>query len=540
MTSTFMGLEMGKRAVSAHEQALRVTGHNLSNVSTEGYSRQRAEFATFDPIYLPGLNRAETAGQLGQGVIVSRIERVRDELLDKRIVAEAGKEGFWRARDPYLQQIDAMYLEVGDNSLRARMLDFWQGWQELSHNPADMPPRTALVARGESLVDSIHDRFLGLKTLQSQANEDVYLSVGQINDLSRQIAALNETIEKVKAQGDEPNDLYDRRDLLVDALSTVMSVSVERRDSDEFMLHTGGVILVQGKVARSLEVKIDVDAEGYGRITWTDTGALFEPAKESGSLSALLELRDQTIAQEIQVLDNITMNFIDLVNEAHRPGYGINGRTGLDFFTERHWTTNAQGNYDRNGDGEYDSSYIFRMNGANALEERAQIGLEGTIALSASGGADGLVQVPYYAEDTVADLIARINNSGADVVARLNRDGVLQLKGTVNGGDAPDFVIRHIEDSGHFLEGYAGVLASSGPEGAFDWGRADAVAALAPEAGGYSTAPVAHPSGWIELNPVLASEAASIASGYGQNGRPANPGNGDAAQAIAAIQNTRV
>jgi flagellar hook-associated protein 1 FlgK len=539
-----MGLEIGKRAVSAHEQALRVTGQNLSNVSTEGYSRQRAEFQTFQPIYLPGLNREETAGQLGQGVIVSRIERIRDELLDKRIVAEAGKEGFWQTRDPYLTQIDRMYLEVGDNSLRARMNDFWQGWQELAQNPADLAPRTALVSRGMSLIDSIHDRFGQLKALQDQANEDVYLSVEKINDLTRQVATLNETIEKVKAQGDEPNDLYDRRDLLVDELSKMISVSVERRDSDEYMLHTGGVILVQGRVARSLEINSGIDSAGYGEITWADTRAVFEPAKESGSLSSLLEMRDQTIAHEIQVLDNITMNFIDLVNEAHRPGYGINGRTGLDFFTEHHWTTNAQGNYDRSGDGENDSSYIFRINGVNKLEERAQIGLEGTITLSSSGGEGALAEVPYYAEDTVADLVTRINNSGADVVARLNREGQLQLKGTVSknpeGGENPDFVIRHIEDSGRFLEGYAGVLAASGPDGAFDWNAADAVASLAGGAGSFSTAPVTHPSGWIELNPVLLTEAASIASGYGENGRPANAGNGSAAQAIASIQNSPV
>jgi flagellar hook-associated protein 1 FlgK len=535
-----MGIEIGKRAVSAHETALRVTGHNLSNISTEGYSRQRAEFKAFEPIYLPGLDREETPGQLGQGVVVSRIERVRDELLDKRIVAEAGKDGYWAARDPYLRQLDGMYLEVGEDSLRHKMNVFWEGWQELAQHPADLPPRQALAERGKSLVDSIHDRFGILKGMQNQVNEDVYLTVDKINDLTQQIAKLNDTIQKVKAQGDEANDLYDRRDLLVDDLSKMMNVTVEKRDSDEYMLHTGGLILVQGRIARQLEITSGIDTEGYGRLNWADTKQEFAPAPQSGSLSALLELRDKTIEDEIQVLDNITMNFVDLVNEAHRPGYGLNGRTGLDFFTEHHFVTNVQGNYDRNGDGEYDSSYVFRINGTNRLEERAQIGLAGTIVLSASGLEAETVDVPYYPEDTVSDLITRINNSGADVTARLGREGVLQFKGTVTKDrDEPDFVIRHIEDSGRFLEGYAGVLAASGPEGAFDWGGPDAVNALAADTV-VSTAPVAHPSGWVELNPVLVNEAASIASGYGENGRPANVGNGEAAQAIAAIQNTRV
>lgn len=543
MTSTFSGLELGKRSLGVHEQALQTTGHNLSNASTEGYSRQRVEFAEMDPVFMPGLNREDRPGQLGQGTVVSRIERIRDELLDRRIVAQAGGEGYWKTRDPYIRQLDQMYLEVGDNSLRAKMDAFWDGWQELSRHPADSAPRTALLERARTLVDGIHDRFQGLKGLQDMADEDIMLTVERVNELSRQIAGLNNDIQKIIAQGDRPNDLFDRRDLLVDKLSSIIEITVDRRDSDEFMLHTGGIVLVQGGIGRQFEITRGVDTEGYGRISWADTGDIFEPTRGRGSLSALLELRDDTIERELRTLDNLAMNFVDLVNENHRAAYGINGRTGLDFFTEHHFVTNVDGNYDRDGDGEYDSTYIYRVNGANTLDERAQVGLEGTITLSAfdpaGAGGETLTQIPYYAEDTVADIVSRINNSGADVTARLNREGRLSLRGTVTESrDDPDFVIRHIEDSGRFLEGYAGLLQASGPDGAFDWGAEGAVAAFS--GGDYSTAPVAHPSGWIEVNPVLLRETASVASGYGENGRQANPGNGDAALAIAAIRNTVV
>jgi flagellar hook-associated protein 1 FlgK len=102
----------------------------------------------------------------------------------------------------------------------------------------------------------------------------------------------------------------------------------------------------------------------------------------------------------------------------------------------------------------------------------------------------------------------------------------------------PDFVVRHIEDSGHFLTGYAGLLNASGAAGAYDWNRADAVASLRSDAPLWETAPIAHPSGWIEINPALARDPSSVAAGFGENGRPANPGNGEAAQAIASIRNT--
>ncbi|MDR2602835.1 MAG: flagellar hook-associated protein FlgK [Spirochaetaceae bacterium] len=540
MTSTFAGLEIGKRGVMAHENALQVTGHNLSNASTDGYSRQRIELGAMEPVYLPGLNREETPGQIGQGVVVSRIERIRDELLDKRIVAQAGGEGYWGARDPYIRQMEQLYLEVGENSIRSKMDAFWDGWQELANKPADMAGRSALLRRGETLMDGIHERFKGLKTLQKMANEDITLTVDRVNELSRQIAGLNRDIQRIEAQGDRPNDLYDRRDLLTDELSSIIDITVERRDSDEYMIHTKGMILVQGKIGRQFEITSGINTDGYGRITWSDTQEVFAPSEKSGSLSALLELRDGTIKSEIQSLDNMTMNFIDLVNESHRPGYGINGKTGLDFFTEAHFTTNVSGNYDRNGDGEFDSSYIFRINGYNELQENAQIGIEGVITLSASNPANPneTATIPYYPEDTVAELIQRINNAGADVNVRINHEGRLSLKGTPSGNEAnPDFVIRRIEDSGMFLADYAGVLQRGQ---VYDWNQADAVNALAGEAPVFSTAPVANPSAWIDINAAIKSDITSIASGYGENGRPANPGNGDAAQKIASIRNNIV
>ncbi|MDR1219904.1 MAG: flagellar hook-associated protein FlgK [Treponema sp.] len=540
MTSTFTGIEIGKRAINANEQAINTTGHNLSNASTKGYSRQRIEFSAFDPIYLPGLNREQTAGQIGQGVVIQRIERARDQLLDRRIVAQASNEGYWGSRDPYVRMLEQAYLEPGENSIRSKMDAFWDSWQELATYPSDTAPRNAVIERGKTLVDAIQDRYSRLKGLQDMADEDITLRIQQVNKLTREIAGLNHDIQRIKAQGDNPNDLLDRRDLLVDQLSSYVNITIDSRDPDEYMVHTDGMVLVQGSIGRQFALEpapaLPDGTQGYSRITWADTGE--EMHFRSGGVAALVDLRDETIQQEIQTLDSMTINFVDLVNEVHRNAYGLNGSTGEDFFTERHFVTNVNGNYDRDGDGEYDSTYLFRISGVNKLEEREQIGLEGAVTLSAG---DGTVNVPYYPTDTVADVISRINNSGADVTARLNRDGRLTLKGTPTGSaDTPDFVIRHIEDSGHFLAGYAGVLGAGGAEGAYDWAQADAVDALRASAADFSTAPVAHPSGWIEVNFALVKDPVSVAAGFGENGRAANPGNGEAALAVASLRNTDV
>ncbi|MDR2194873.1 MAG: flagellar hook-associated protein FlgK [Treponema sp.] len=540
MTSTFTGIEIGKRAVNVHEQAINTTGHNLSNASTEGYSRQRIELSAFEPIYLPGLNRKQTAGQIGQGVVIQRIERVRDQLLDRRIAAQAGNEGYWSTRDPYVRMLEQVYLEPGENSIRGKMDSFWDSWQELATYPSDTAPRNAVIERGRTLVDAIHERYGSLKGLQDMVDEDITLRIQQVNKLSSEIAELNRDIQRVRAQGDNPNDLLDRRDLLADRLSSYIDITIDTRDPDEYMIHTSGMALVQGSIGRQFALEpapaLPDGTQGYSQITWADTGENIH--FRSGSVAALIDLRDETIQEEIQTIDSMTIHFIDLVNEVHRKAYGLNGSTGQDFFTEHRFVTNVNGNYDRNGDGEYDSTYLFRINGVNKLEEREQIGLEGAITLSAG---DGTVDVLYYPTDTVADVVSRINNSGADVTARLNRDGFLTLKGAPTGNaDTPDFVIRHIEDSGHFLTGYAGVLNGGGAEGAYDWAQSDAVGALRGSAADFSTAPVAHPSGWIEVNSALVKDPASIAAGFGENGRAANPGNGEAALAIASIRNTEV
>jgi len=539
MTSTFSGIQIGKRGVMAHQDALNVTGHNLTNMNTRGFSRQRVEFSSFEPIYLPGLTRAQSAGQIGQGVISNNITRLRDELLDRRIIAQAGEQGYWQARDRYIREMEHIYLEPGSLSVRGNMDHFWDAWQELANHPSNMAQRHAVLERGRTLIDSIHQRYHDLSTLQNRADEEIRMTVFQINDLSTRIAGLNETIQNIQAQGDNPNDLLDRRDLLVDELSSMLNITVDNRDPDEFMVHTNGFILVQGRIGRQLDLQLNRET-GYADIVWSDTRSdlEFRNNGRSGSLGALVNLRDNTIRSEIQTLNNMTMNFVGLVNEVHQNAYGLNGVTGVEFFVEHPFVTNINGNYDRSGDGEYDSSFIFRVSGSNSLEPRAHVGLSGVITLS---GPQGNVEIPYFPTDTVADVLNRINNSGAEVTARLDRDGRLTMTATPSlNRENPDFVIRHIEDSGRFLEGYAGLLAASGPEGAFSWNVPDAVNALVGGPTTWQVAPIAHPSGWVEVNPALFRDPMAVAAGFGENGRPASPGNGEAARAIAAIRNTEV
>ncbi|MFW5796735.1 MAG: flagellar hook-associated protein FlgK [Alkalispirochaeta sp.] len=546
MQSTFSGIELGKRSVLAHQRALQTVGHNLSNASTEGYSRQRIHLNATPPIYRPQLNRAETPGQIGQGVDIARIERVRDGLLDGRILTASGDRSYWDTRDRYILQMEQVYNEVGDSSVRNLMDRFWDGWQELSLYPDQRAAREAVLQRGQALVEGIRLRYNSLDRIGAMVEQEIQGNVTEANVLIRDIAAVNEEITNVKAAGDSPNDLMDRRDLLVDKLSEVIDITVDDRDPDEFSVYTAGFHIVQGRIARPFDVAPDRENEGYSEVIWEHSGE--EVRFRGGALGALQELRDDDLRTEIQALDSMTINVVDLVNEIHREGYGINGRTGQDFFTEYPAILNAQGNFDADQDGTFDESLIFRVNGSNELDLQAQIGLSGTMRLPAStpGAENGLLDVAYRPTDTVEDVISRINNSGADVVARLNRRGELEFKATpATAGEHRDFVLRHLEDDGQFLTGYAGLLAESGPAGAFRADQADAVLSLRgvaadESAAGYAVAPLQHPAGWVEVNPDIVAEPASIASSFSVAGDPGETGDGRAALAIAGIRNNPV
>ena len=129
MGSTFSGIELGKRSIMAHTQAITTAGHNISNASVEGYSRQRVQMKEFDPLYRPDLERPERAGMIGQGIDVQSVNRIRDEMLDQRIVSRQHYESYWDTRSQYYTMLEQIYNEPADVSVRTNMDKFWESWQ---------------------------------------------------------------------------------------------------------------------------------------------------------------------------------------------------------------------------------------------------------------------------------------------------------------------------------------------------------------------------------------------------------------------------
>ena len=533
MANAFSGIELGKRSIMAHSQQIQTAGHNISNADTEGYTRQRVQVKTFDPLYRPDLSRAETPGQIGQGTTIESVSRLRDELLDSRIVSQSNVESYWSTREKYFSMIEQVYNEPHEISVRTNMDKFWQSWQELSVHPESKAARQAVVTRGQSLANSVSQQFKSLSGIGTQINGDIQASVKQINDYASQIAGINGEIVRSKAMGDNPNDLMDRRDLLVEKLSSLANITVDARDNDEFMVHIDGQILVQGSVNRSFTLETQTDGKGYDKVLWSDTG--IEASVSGGQLGALLELRDVDLREQIQSLNSMAVNFSSLVNDVHRSGIGANNVSGLDFFTTYPFVEDVRGNFDSNGDGAVDSTYLFSMKGTNVLNPQEKVGFEGVIVLS---GQSSSVSVPYYPNDTVAQVVDRINDSQSEVKAFLDRNNQLVLKATSAADkNNPDFVIRHVEDSGLFLSGYTGILSSSGEEGAFDYARADAADVLT---GSFDVAPLVNPAEYIAVNAKIVNDVNNVAAGFPDGRGRSMMGDGRSAVEIAAIRNTQV
>jgi flagellar hook-associated protein 1 FlgK len=276
---------------------------------------------------------------------------------------------------------------------------------------------------------------------------------------------VNQQIVQVEAHGDKPNDLLDRRDLLVEHLGRLVNLTTDNRDPDEFTVHIDGHVLVQGAAHRSFSISPMEGAvgglPGFSDVRWGDTGE--QAVITGGKLGALVGLRDDDLRAELQSFNTMTLGFTDRVTEVHRSGMGANGVGGLDFFVQEPYVVSAQGDYDADGDGAMDRTYLQRIGGINPLEGSMLTGLEGVITLS---GRNGNIEVPYRPTDSTDRIIERINDAPGEVKAYLDQNNRLVLKATAAAdSDNPDFVIRHVEDTGYFLTAFAGLLAAPGAGG---------------------------------------------------------------------------
>jgi flagellar hook-associated protein 1 FlgK len=516
MNSTFMGLEIGKRGLMSHQQAINVTGHNIANAENKEYSRQRVVITAADPLYVPSLNRSNAPGNIGQGSVVQSIERIRDTFIDDRIVSEKNTMGYWKVRNDFLYQVQTVYNEPSDQALRSRLDELWKSWEELSKYPEMRSTREVVKEKAVNLSHEVNAIYSQLYDLKLDANRQIAHRVEEINMYAKDLRDLNERILKAEALGDKPNDLKDRRDALIEKLSGLLDISVGRSDKDETIVYIGSENLVQGEIIRPLDVVQDSEKDGLYKVVWKDTGR--DITIRGGELAALLDIRDKVIRQNINDINSFAANLTDLTNEVHRDGFGRNNSTNVNFFRELMLSDNVDGNVDLNNDGVNDTSAIFKVSGNNKIDASAAIGISGTLTFAANNEMDSPVQIDYNVSDTALTVIKKINDAHMGVVAYLNHNGQLALKGTVaQDTDKKNFMIRHLEDTGQFLVGLAGILKQSGPQGSFDYRRIDDITKFLPGREHITITPKFNPAAYMAVSAAVRQDVDRIAAARGKD-----------------------
>lgn len=326
MASTFFGLEIGRRGIQTQQRALDVTGHNISNANTDGYTRQRALMQATDPYAYPGYNRPTGPGQLGTGVEVTEIERVRDAFIDTQVRHENSPAGEWNARMGTLAKLEAVLNEPSDTGLRSVLTQFWSDLQTLVNRSDDGSVRKVVRQSGIEVANTFNSLDQRLAAIQQDLNNSVGIKVDQVNNLADQVYKLNKQIVQVESLGDNANDLRDRRDVLIDELSTLAKINTSENSNGSVTVTIGGRILVNDQSANKIKT-VNAGPYNYSSVVWDNDDTAVNLS--SGEIQGMIYSRDVITEDKRAEINNMALRFMTLFNGQHQLGYGLDSNTDV-------------------------------------------------------------------------------------------------------------------------------------------------------------------------------------------------------------------
>jgi len=338
-----------------HQRALQTTAHNVANASTDGYTRQRVVMVPTLAYPVPAMNRPGGQGwQVGTGVDVQEIRRIRDEFLDSQIRRETGTLGRWEQIQYVLEQVEIVFNEPSDTGLSTLLSQFWASWQELAKNAESSPVRMTVIETAVALAEAFNHSARQLDTIMGDIKQALDLKVKEVASLCRQIAELNVQIKNVVTSGDQPNDLLDRRDLLLDRLSKIIDFTVERNTDGTINIKVGDTSLLEVDKVNlpdisnsTVELQVN-DAQATLTITADEESTIF--TIKGGEILGLGEAYN-LVSKYRSDLDTLAAELAEAINGLHEKGFGIEDppRSRL-FFVPATGTEIDAGNISVNGD----------------------------------------------------------------------------------------------------------------------------------------------------------------------------------------------
>ena len=300
MASTFFGLNIGKSGLFTYQTGLNTTAHNVANATTKGYTRQ-----LIDQSATRAIRTYNHTGMAGTGVQVNSIYQVRDAYLDKKFMYNTSLQGEYANKSYYMTELQSYFNEITVTGFTKNFDNFSSALQSLVNDPSNKTTRTQVTQYGENLTEYLNSLSTNLTMIQEECNTEIKNQVDRINSIAEQICTLNSQINGVEINGTIANDLRDQRQVLIDELSTYVSVEVKEQTVREgsgvstFEVKINGQILVDSydynklKLVPREKLANQNDMPGMYDVVWQNDTAFNALGEDvSGSLKAIIQMRD--------------------------------------------------------------------------------------------------------------------------------------------------------------------------------------------------------------------------------------------------------
>jgi len=514
MLSTFMGIELAKRAIQNNQQSIYIIQNNITNAENPDYSRQTVTLQEVPPLWLPGISTMSTSsGQVGQGSVVALIDRIKDMFLDGKINNETSFASYFNTLENYIKQLEGIIQEPVGVSLDRLLRDFFNAFNSLSLDPSSIEKKILVQQKAESLVSRFHELFNATKDMQKEININLELQVGSLNNLLKDLANLNSQIKKIEATGQKANDLKDRRDKIVNEISKFIPVTF--KETDSFYLYYNGKILVQNDIYHGFDL-VRNGNEGMYDLYFQNEKVV----ANSGSLMGLITSRDKVLGGFLEKLNQLALSTMESVNALHQQGMNSKGESGILFFKEIPLTIYKNGEYDKNQDGINDSITIYKIVGTKDIDPNEKVMISGTLNING-------VEIQYGPSDSISDIIKKINMANTGVTFYI-QNGKLEIKG--NNSSDGIYSIKSLSDSGQFLSNITGILAYNA---SFNENNMTTIESLFMTDQIYLLSPEKNIAAWIDLSDEIKKDPTNISTS--EISSEIKEGDGSIAQKISKL-----
>jgi flagellar hook-associated protein 1 len=312
-------LQLGGSSLAAQQIGLQVTGNNIANAGTPGYSRQVVNLT-------PGPSIELAPGQsLGTGVNVQSIERQVSESLNESLRNATSDQNAAQTLNSYLTQLQSTYGALSGNDLSSQMSNFFNSFSTLANNPADPGQRSVVIQNGVSLAGNLQSLRAQVSTIGNDVQSQIQAQAVQANSLIQSIASLNQQIATTAGGSGSANGLADQRDQALTQLSQLMNIRTIDTGNGQVNVLAGSTPIVMGTTTRGIKTQNIVNANGT-----VTTGLVFADNGDTlpvsgGSIGALMNARDNYIAPAVGTIDSLAAGLINTVNTIHSQGQGLAG-----------------------------------------------------------------------------------------------------------------------------------------------------------------------------------------------------------------------